>query len=183
MTPVDTTGWTTYVSNRYGFAIGHPPDWTVEPSDHQWTVEADAKTFTSTGQEAFISPAGDVRVSAWSVPTETPESPEGLMAWVDQFCQESANAPCADIKNRGVPLCNEKRDCHPGVLVSFEDDVQAFFMGGHYQQQVIVVAVWRPESHLSVAGYGGSRALLEGFLSTLGVCPAQSDRHLCELRR
>jgi hypothetical protein len=82
---------------------------------------------------------------------------------------------CADIQNRAVPLCNEKRDCHPGTLVPFEEDVQAFLTGGNYQKQMVVVAVWRPESHSSVAEYGGSRALLEAFLSTMGVCTAPPD--------
>lgn len=169
---VDTTGWTTYVSERYGFGIGHPADWTVEPSDHDWTMEADANLVGSTGQEAFMSPAGDVRVSVWSVPSESPESLEGVEAWAEQYCQESANTSCTDIGDRAVPLCNESRDCHPGLLVPFSEDVQAFFTGGNYQQRMVVVVVWRPESHSSVADYGGSRALLEAFLSTMDVCPS-----------
>jgi hypothetical protein len=172
--PVETTGWTTYVSERYGFAIGYPPDWTVVPSDHDWTMEADGVDFTSGGHEAFLSPAEDVRVSAWSVPTPTPESSEGVMAWVDEYCQGPSSS-CADLEDRAVPLCNERRDCHPGVLVPFEGDVQAFFTGGSHQGRMVVVAVWRPESHPSVADHGGSRALLQAFLSTMGVCPAPPD--------
>lgn len=171
--PVDTTGWTTYVSERYSFAIGHPADWTVETSNHDWTMEADASLFGNTGEEAFMSPDGDIRVSAWAVPSETPESPEGVEAWAEQYCQASANTSCTDIRERAAPLCNERWDCHPGLLVPFDSDVQAFFTGGQYQQMV-VVAVWRPESHSSVADYGGSRALLEAFLSTMDVCPARS---------
>jgi len=163
---VDTTGWTTYVSERYGFGIGHPPDWTVEPSDHDWAMETDANLVGSTGQEAFMSPAGDVRVSAWSVRFATPESLEGVEAWAEQYCQESANTSCTDIGDRAVPLCNERWDCHPGLLVPFDEDVQAFFTGGDYGQRMVVVVVWRPESH-------GSRALLEAFLSTMDVCPAR----------
>ncbi len=174
--PVDTTGWTTYVSDRYAFAIGHPPDWTVQPADHGWTMEADAKDFASTGHEAFMSPSDDIRVSAWSVPSNAPESIEAVEAWVEQYCQESANTSCADIRSRAVPLCNETRDCHPGMLVPFENEVQAFFTGGTYQQQIVVLTVWRPESHPSVADYGGSRALLQAFLSTMDVCPTRADQ-------
>lgn len=158
------------MSARYGFAIGHPPGWTVQPSDHDWTTEADATSFGSTGQEAFMSPAGDVRVSAWSVPSDAPESSEAVEAWAEQYCQDSANTSCTDIGERAVPLCNESRDCHPGLLVPFAEDVQAFFTGGSFQQRIIVVAVWRPEDH-PTTGPAGSRALLEAFLATMDVCP------------
>jgi hypothetical protein len=36
---------------------------------------------------------------------------------------------------------------------------------------MVVIAVWRPESHPSVAPFGGARQLLEAFLSTMCVWP------------
>ena len=69
-------------------------------------------------------------------------------------------------------------DRHPGLLVPFENDVQAFFSGGIYAQDAMtVVAVWRAESSRHVARYGGSRRLLEAFLSTMEVWPSSTPLH------
>jgi len=170
--PIDTTTWTTFSSDRYGFTIGHPSDWTVLPADHDWTLAADADQWPSTGFESFLSPTGDVGVSAWSVaadPGTTIEETADVEAWVEQYCEQTNIRPCTGIDDRAVQLCNEWRDCHPGLLVPFESDVQAFFTGGNYQDVMVVVAVWRPETHPTVAQYGGSRRLLEAFLSTMDV--------------
>jgi len=171
--PIDTAAWTTFSSDRYGFSIGHPTDWTVMPADHDWTLAADADQWPSTGFESFFSPTEDVLVSAWSVPVDPGTTIE---AWVEQYCQQTGTAadirPCTEIGDRAVPLCNEWRDCHPGLLVPFATDVQAFFTGGDYQDVMVVVAVWRPETHSSVEQYGGSRRLLEAFLSTMDVVPS-----------
>ena len=90
----------------------------------------------------------------------------------------SGNSPCTGIADRAVELCLEKWDCHPGLLVPFENDVQAFFSGGIYAQDAMtVVAVWRAESSRHVARYGGSRRLLEAFLSTMEVWPSSTPLH------
>lgn len=173
VSPTDTSTWTTFESDRYGFSIGHPSDWTVETAEHDWTLAGDADQWQSTGQEVFRPPTEDVRVSAWSValdPDTTMETWADVEAWVEQYGQQT-NPPFTGVHDRAVPLCNEKWDCHPGLLVPFASDVQAFFTGGEYGNQMVVVAVWRPESHPSLAQYGGSRRLLEAFLSTMDVCP------------
>jgi hypothetical protein len=166
---IDTEAWPVYESERYGFSIGHPPEWTVISADHDWTLAGDADSWLSTGQEAFVSPFEDVRVSAWSVPMErTAETPGAVQTWVERYCRE-AGSPCADVAERSVQLCNERRDCHPGLLVPFESDVQAFFTGGEHHGQMVVVAVWRQEDY--DVQLGSSRQLLEAFLSTMDVCP------------
>jgi len=180
--PIDTTAWTTFRSDRYGFSIGHPPDWTVLPADHDWTLAADADPWQTTGMETFLSPAGDVAASAWSVAadpgTTIEETSAAVVAWVEQYCEQTGTEadinPCTGIEDRAVPLCNERRDCHPGLLVPFHSDVQAFFTGGNYQAEMVVVAVWRPETDPSVAQYGGSQRLLEAFLSTMDVVPSSA---------
>ena len=35
--PIDTTGWVTFSSARYGFSAGHPPDWREVGSTIDWT--------------------------------------------------------------------------------------------------------------------------------------------------
>jgi len=123
-------------------------------------------------------------VSVWAAPLDPStreETTDYVEAWVEDYCEASGNTPCTGIGDRAVDLCLEKRDCHPGLLVPFRDDVQAFFSGGIYAADAMtVVAVWRPESDSSVVPYGGSKRLLEGFLSTMEVWPAStpmSDRH------
>jgi hypothetical protein len=165
---IDTTGWTPYESERYGFTIGHPPDWTVSPADHDWTLAEDSHDGLSTGQEVFMPPDQNTSVSAWSVPNANGESAGVVAAWIEAYCQE-IGTPCPDVQDRATPLCVEVRDCHPGLLVPFENDVMAFFTGGHYHEKMVVVAVWRGDSDPSVAPYGGSTRLLEAFLSTMDV--------------
>jgi hypothetical protein len=124
-----------------------------------------------------MSPEGDVRVSVWNAPLNPAtreESTDYLVAWVVDYCKKSGNSPCTGIAERAVPLCVEAWDCHPGVLVPFKEDVQAFFSGGIYKQDAMtVVAVWRPESEASVARFGGSRRLVESFRATMEVRPRQ----------
>jgi len=173
--PTPKATWTTYHSDRYGFDIGQPPGWTVRPADRRWTFAADATTWLSTAEEALLSPAGDIRVAAWSValdPGKTLESTADIEAWVEAYCQKSNNTPCTGIHERAVPLCLERRDCHPGLLVPFKDDVQAFFTAGIYNaDEMIVVTIGRGESHPTVMPYGGAQRLLEAFLSTMEVWP------------
>ncbi len=172
---LDTSGWVTYVSERYGFAIGHPPDWAVEPSQRDWTMEEDAERVDSPGHEAFTSPEGDIRVSVWSTPRNGDESLTTVLAWIDRYCQESQNRPCTDIGSRALELCIERWDCHPGLLVVFAQDVQGFATGGYFGLDITVVAVWREESDGPLPGYGTQRAIAEAFLSTMDVCTPRTD--------
>ena len=150
----------------------------------------------SPAHESFVAPSGDVRVSVWEVPLDTVaahsecagqkglpfrgcvESLDYLMSWAADYCEASGiSSSCTGIEDRAVELCLEKWDCHPGVLVPFESQVQAFFSGGIYNADAMtVVAVWRGESDPSVARFGGARRLLEGFLSTMAVWPASTPR-------
>lgn len=172
--PIDTTSWTTYTSSEYGFTVGHPADWSVRPAERAWDLDTDAGDWLSPAIDDLTAPSGDVRVSVWSVAVDrdtTPETAAAVEAWVEAYCQVSGFGPCTGIQDRAVPLCIEKRDCHPGLLVPFTEDVKAFLTGGIYGDTMVVVAVWRPESHRSVAPFGGSRRLLEAFLSTMQVWP------------
>jgi hypothetical protein len=178
--PLDIATWTTYTSKQYGFSIAHPADWTVDPASRAWTWD-DAPESLNPAQENFHSADGHVRVSAWSVPRDAAEGTifgtpaEGWGAveeWVQTYCERTGSTPCTDIHGRAVPLCLEKRDCHPGLLVPFDNDVQAFFTNGGEGAPMTVVAVWWGDSEPAVAPYGGSRRLLEAFLSTMDVWQA-----------
>ena len=172
--PIDTTDWTVYESKQYGFSIKHPPGWDVRPAERDWTLEADAGTAGRGSLEMFLTPAHDLYVAVWSAPAkDTPETPEGVAAWVEQYCN-LAGKSCSGL-DRSVPLCNGT-DCDPGLLVTDNGFVEAFFTGGKHQGRMIAVEVGLPESAEPVAEYGGARRLLEGFLSGMGVCPAQPDQ-------
>lgn len=184
--PPPTSSWPTVTSARYSFTVGHPPDWTAVPSRSYWNWETDIQDPLSAAHVAFISPDNAIRVSAWNaVFTNTSLAPwtgrlrdprfDELVAWVEDYCQRSGNSPCDGIADRAVELCLERRDCHPGLLVRFDDDVQAFFTGGIYSSGAMtIVAVWQSESAPSVAPYGGAQQLLESFLSTMEVWPAST---------
>ena len=180
-TPLRTGSWQDYTSGRYDLTVGHPPNWTVEPADRDWTWESDVRDFLSPAHEAFLSPNGHVRVSVWNAPLDASTRQESLpylLEWVEAYCEESGNSPCTGIADRAVELCLERLDCHPGLLVPFENDLQAFFSGGLYAQDAMtVVAVWRGESSRFVAPYGGSQRLLEAFLSTMEVWPSSTPRN------
>jgi hypothetical protein len=182
ITALDSSTWPTYTSTRYVFGnertIGHPVDWTVVPSDHDWTFDADGRNFVSSAHEAFVDPANDVRVSAWAVPSGANEGYGGwrdVETWVQAYCERTGNTPCTGIHERAVPLCLEQRDCHPGLLVPFQDDVQAFFTNGGEGTPMVVIAVWRGQGDPTTAAYGGSANLLEAFLSTMDVQPAEDS--------
>jgi hypothetical protein len=175
---INTRGWDTYTSDLYDLDVGHPPDWLETPASRKWRLEEDGGDRLSPAHEAFRSPQGDVRVSVWTAPLDPKtrqETTEFLQTWVEDYCEATGNAPCTGIADRAVELCLEKRDCHPGLLVPFKDDVQAFFSGGMYDADAMtVVAVWCSESDSSVVTYGGAQRLLEGFLSTMKVWPAST---------
>jgi hypothetical protein len=176
LAPIDTTGWTTYTSSRYGFTLSLPPGWTSEPGDHDWTWQDDATNWLSTGADRFQAPGRAILVSAWTVPMEPGqiiESWSDVEAWARTYCERTANTGCTTIHDRVVPMCIEKRDCHPALLVPFKDDVQAFGTGGVLPEGMLVIAVWWGESAVATAPYGGSQRLLEGFLSTLNVWPPE----------
>jgi hypothetical protein len=173
---IDTSAWTPYVSDRYGFSIGHPAGWTELPADHTWTLGADKADPSSGAVDRLIAPDGDIQVGAWSVALGlgTPAHLDGtdIEAWVEAYCQVTGMAPCTGIAERAVPLCLERRDCHPGLLVPFDDSVQAFFSGGNYDtDKMIVVATWNGVPAAAVEPNSGSRQLLEAILSTMSVWP------------
>ena len=159
--PIDTATWTTYVSARYGFSIGHPADWSEHPADHDWTFAADAADTSSPAQftawEWFLAPDSTIAISAWSVAV-TPGTTVG--AWLQAYCPIAENtSPCATIQDRAVAVTV---DGHVGLLVPFNEDTQAFIL---VQNRMYVVASWRP------AGQYDSLRLLQAYLSTMHLLP------------
>ena len=179
--PIDTTGWKTYESDRYGFSIGYPPDWIEVPAEHDWTWARDGKNWLSKGMEAFLAPAYAVRVSVWPIPLAPGQFVDGkpdMRAWVANYCQRTdQSSACADLDSWSTWMCLEVRDCHPALMVEFANDVQAFFTGGRYgADTMMVVSVWWPDHAPATRRYGGSKHLLKAFLATMGVCPSADSQ-------
>ena len=79
-----------------------------------------------------------------------------FVPWVESYREATGHAPCPGILGRAVPLCLEQWDCHSGLLVPFDDAMQAFFSAGMYEQdQMVVMSVWGDASDSAVACYGG----------------------------
>lgn len=93
-----------------------------------------------------------------------------VRVWAEQYCEREDLTPCEGVADRAVHLCIEKRDCHPALLVPFEEGTVAFVAGGIFPEAQ-VIAVWHAESDPQLAQYGGAQALLEAYLLTVGVCP------------
>ena len=164
---LDTSGWVPYTSERYGFTIAHPDDWSEDPASRAWNFESDVQAWAHLeSTDHFNDAEGLVGLSAWSTavaPGTTVES------WMEAYCAGQNAGPCTGIQDGAVDV--ETRDQHAGRLVFGPDtDTMAFILDG---QTMYVVAVWRGETDPAVQSYGGARALLEGFLSTLTL-PAQS---------
>ena len=132
------------------------------PADHAWTLEADA-VWPNTAADKFSSPEdGGIALAAWSVPVEAGTTVE---QWIEAYCPLNTT-PCTGIDERAVPIYAEVRDQHPGLLVPFQDDIQAFFLNG---DRMYVVASWRNAAILD------SRRLIEAFCV---VCSASARNRI-----
>ena len=164
-----TASITTYTSNRYGFSIGHPADWTERPAISTWALPPgngsagaggpDDPMGTST--EGFIAPGGAVLVSAWSVAVAQGTS---AAAWIQAYCPK-ATSPCTGIPARTVAVT---MDGHAGSLVTFSDDVEAFFL---VHNRMYIVGEWLTPTDPPVMTYGGGAQLVKNFVSTMHLLP------------
>ena len=93
-----------------------------------------------------------------------------VIAWAEQYCELEGLSPCEGLADRAAALCIERRDCHPAVLVPFEEGTVAFVAGGVFPEPQ-VIAVWRPATDPELAPFGGARELLEAYLLTVDVYP------------
>ena len=93
-----------------------------------------------------------------------------VIAWAEQYCELEGPSPCEGLADRAAALCIERRDCHPAVLVPFEQGTIAFVAGGVFPEPQ-VIAVWRPAADPDLEAFGGARKLLEDYLLTVDVYP------------
>jgi hypothetical protein len=165
---IDVGDWMTYTSERYGYKIQHPPDWTVIPGDHDWTLDEPTDTFSSTAPDRFETQgAADglgIRLSVWSV---TVASGTALEDWIEAYCESANLGSCVGIADHmfgvetyfGEPALLWQQDAH---------DTQAFAIQRLREYDAIfVAAIWRTEDDPAVRPWGGARRLLATFVSQM----------------
>ena len=96
-----------------------------------------------------------------------------VITWAERYCELEGLSPCEGLADRAAPLCIERRDCHPAVLVPFEEGTAAFVAGGVFPEPR-VIAVWRPATDPELAPFGGARKILEEYLLSVDVYPSTS---------
>ena len=162
--------WTPYTSQVYGFTARIPPGWHL---DHAATRPFDPATDTVIDPrlrsiDTFINEAGSMAVGMFEIPEGTgvdtsSESLEAYEALAERLCQTMNDGPCAGIADRSIPMCRERADCHPALVVPFDDDVFGYFLGNQ------VAVVWRADDAPDAAGYGGAINVLKAFLESRNV--------------
>jgi hypothetical protein len=161
--PNDTSAWLPFVSERYGFSIAHPPDWSANAGNGDWTFPQDTAWPDGVERSDWFyldGSEGSVAASAWSValaPGTTADQ------WFLDYCAVDVT-PCDGTE----PKVPASLDGHAGWFVA-SSDPQAYFGIG---DRIYLMVVWQPEDHPALARYGGGRQLVETFLSTMRLLPS-----------
>ncbi len=151
----DTSNWETFTSERYGYEIGLPPSWIVEPATRDWALErdgADFRGFNVADRFHDESASFQVLVTAFA-----DDVPSGMTEdeWIESYLDLEGDpiAGCGTSSEDVRPIVV---DGHPGTLVNEQpcSDTIAFVF---IDDRVHVFAVWRESQ----------TALLEAFLSTV----------------
>lgn len=162
--------WTTYTSEIYEFDFGYPDDWTVGSSaTREWQA---GDTFEESAyKEGVVGPdAGGVALAVWRMPVAASADVgtlEGLKAWAEAACNELVTL-CDDLPGPALPMCLGQLVCSPALIVPNEN-IQVAFIAHPSIERVTVVMIGRPDTHPSVARYGGSVELLKSILTTMDV--------------
>jgi hypothetical protein len=178
---VDVEAWTPYTSEVHGITTAYPPGWAVrQEATRGWDAAIDVPfpEEISPAADVFVNDARTVALRLWNVPADIEaiaNSRPALIAWVEEFC-DSADyfEPCDGIAERAIPMCRERRDCHPdAVIVPFDEDTVAFFVGA--EDALTIAHVPRGDADPAAAQYGGAIRLLQAFLETMNVTVPQPE--------
>ena len=158
----DTTDWVTFKSERYGYEIGHPPNWKAQPASRDWSMEVD--------RVDWLTPAADVikiadedaytiRVTAFAVEVPSDMAHDDWIAAYYAPGGAPTTEPGCEIANVRTVFVDGDRG---QLIVSSCSDAQAFVFD---EGRVHVFSVWRPHAV----------AFLEAFLSTVRFDPPGSS--------
>jgi hypothetical protein len=161
--PIDTSSWLPFVSERYGYSIAYPPDWSAHQGRGDWTFPDD--TAWPAGVEVsdwfYLEPpdAPSVAASVWSVRLEPGTSAD---EWFLDYCAIDVT-PCDGNETwTAASLAG-----HAGRLVRASDPLAYFEVG----DKIYMLAVWQPDDIVSLEPYGGGARLLEALLTTMRLLP------------
>ena len=156
-TEPDTTAWVAYTSNRYGFDISHPADWTERPATGDWTMAEDGANFLSGHAEGFMSPDFTTYASAFAV-----DLPDGEPSdeWITAY-QAPSSSGCKDVGLEPAASEPGTVDGRPATISHSCQDSMAFVVIG---DRIYVFVL----SHQLLDSLEGSREpLLRAFVSTV----------------
>ena len=103
--PLDTSAWKTFTSDRYGFTIAYPPDWNQDASTKDWDA-ADRGHWPNPGWDHFQSADTQIGLGAFSVPVGPGTT---IDSWLAATCP-GYTEPCTGIRDRAVDVT---MDGHP----------------------------------------------------------------------
>lgn len=172
---LDTSKWTTYVSDRYQFTIGHPEAWTVIEAGHFWDQATESIDNDSGAMEVFVPPDDTISIylAAWAVDVDRGTT---LFEWARVFCDQYV-ASCTDVRAMSEPASATAGD-REGILLPWDDGMVAFYptwyddTGGRriWEQEapgdgrIFIVESGRPAK-----GPYHSRELIEAFSASLCI--------------
>ncbi|HXG26440.1 MAG TPA: hypothetical protein VNL94_06270 [Candidatus Binatia bacterium] len=155
-TAISTDGWSSYHSDRYGFAIGYGKGWTVTPADREWSLATDRSDWLSPAAERFYNPelvtpeGAGLLVTAWKVPWAG-----DVDAFLDAYLPTGERREC-DRLEPAVTVSAGGDSALPARLVHFCEDVQVLIDG---EKDTYVIAAWR----------SSAESWLHAYLSTFRV--------------
>ena len=120
-TPIDTTGWIPFTSQRYGYELAIPPTWVTRPAVREWSLETDNMEGGDPGTDSFApdglidlhktAPAGATVLNVFAAPATKEVS--------DQDWLRADGAACAvldPLKGRADLVEPVTVDGHRGLI-------------------------------------------------------------------
>ena len=101
LAPIDPTTWVPYMSERYGYTLEHPADWTVEPSQSDWG-SGSIHSEVSEWEDEISDPGGGDAAGGYTIfagrqDLESDQTPE---SWTAEYISNKAldaGGICGDI--------------------------------------------------------------------------------------
>lgn len=116
-TPIDSSAWVEYTSAVYGSIIKHPDGWDILPATEAYDLgEPEGST-----EDGFYEDVADVYIAVFTAPVEAGTT---LQEWANAYCY---TPPCEDLEARLEPVVRDPVEQYSGVLIGFDEAVQAYF--------------------------------------------------------
>ena len=161
-----TAGWIKFSSNRYGYAISVPADWTAQQSDRQWSLAGNQKDWLTSAADTFIGPGGPgigsrgPRFTAFAVDLPGGTSSD---AWITAYYGPNAKGSPEPCLHTPTDIATKEVDGHP---VAFWQEAGPAGCGGTAGYVVV-----NGRLHVFTIWLSGQEPTLEALLSTVKFQP------------